>query len=146
MLSVVEATSRSPASRCTSGASATVKGRSTRRTVSRVGRSCMAPTSLVLVPISTRRQRDVSNTALPEKRATIADLLKARSGVYHPAVAETEWMKARRPARGSHLPGAIWYYNNWDFNALGTIFEPASGTHIYTEVRSQWSVETGLYS
>src|SRR5919108_6392991 len=42
MLSVVEATSRSPASRCTSGASATVKGRSTRRTVSRVGRSCMA--------------------------------------------------------------------------------------------------------
>jgi len=47
-----------------------------------------------------------------EKRATIADLLKARSGVYHPAVAETEWMKARRPARGSHLPGTFWYYNN----------------------------------
>jgi CubicO group peptidase (beta-lactamase class C family) len=70
-----------------------------------------------------------------EKRATIADLLKARSGVYHPAVAETEWMKARRPARGSHLPGTFWYYNNWDFNALGTIFEQATGTPIYTEFK-----------
>jgi len=70
-----------------------------------------------------------------EKRATIADLLKARSGVYHPAVAETEWMKARRPARGSHFPGTFWYYNNWDFNALGTIFEQASGAHIYIEFK-----------
>src|SRR5262245_15155017 len=70
-----------------------------------------------------------------EKRATITDLLKARSGVYHPAVAETEWMKARRPARGSHFPCTFWYYNNWDFNALGTIFEQTSGTHIYTEFK-----------
>ena len=31
-------------------------------------------------------------------------------------------------------------------NNVGTIFGQASGTHIYTEVRSQWSVETGLYS
>lgn len=48
---------------------------------------------------------------------------------------KTEGMKARRPARGSHRPGTFWYYNNWDFNALGTIFEQASGTHIYTEFK-----------
>jgi CubicO group peptidase (beta-lactamase class C family) len=32
-------------------------------------------------------------------------------------------MKAIRPERGSHAPGTFWYYNNWDFNALGTIFD-----------------------
>ena len=29
--------------------------------------------------------------------------------------------------RSSHPPGTFWYYNNWDFNALGTIFEKATG-------------------
>lgn len=57
-----------------------------------------------------------------EKQATIRHLLQARSGVYHPAVYETPAMKSRRPERGSHLPGTNWYYNNWDFNALGAIF------------------------
>ena len=32
-------------------------------------------------------------------------------------------MKRRRPSRGVFLPGERWYYNNWDFNVLGTIFE-----------------------
>ena len=42
-------------------------------------------------------------------------------------------MKALRPARGSHAPGTFWYYNNWDFNALGTIFDQLSGEKdIYT--------------
>ena len=46
-------------------------------------------------------------------------------------VAEMDKMKARRPARGSHAPGTFWYYNNWDFNALGTIFEQRTGIGIY---------------
>jgi len=62
-----------------------------------------------------------------EKRATVADLLKARSGVYIPAAGESSDMKALRPERGSHLPGTFWYYNNWDFNALGTIFDQETG-------------------
>ncbi len=66
-----------------------------------------------------------------EKRATVLDLLKARSGVYHPALYETPWMKAMRPPRGSHPPGTFWYYNNWDFNALGTIFERQTGTKLF---------------
>ena len=37
--------------------------------------------------------------------------------------AETPAMKAARPERGSHAPGTFWYYNNWDFNVLGTVFE-----------------------
>ncbi len=66
-----------------------------------------------------------------EKQATVEHLLQARSGVYHEAVAEMDKMKARRPARGSHAPGTFWYYNNWDFNALGTIFEQRTGVDIY---------------
>jgi len=62
-----------------------------------------------------------------EKEATIADLLKARSGIYLPALGESPIMKAERPHRGSHAPGTFWYYNNWDFNALGTIFDGETG-------------------
>ena len=67
-----------------------------------------------------------------EKQATVRDLLEARSGVYIPAAAESEPMKARRPARGSHSPGTFWYYNNWDFNALGAIYEQLTGRSIFT--------------
>ena len=42
-------------------------------------------------------------------------------------------MKAMRPRRQSHPPGTYWYYNNWDFNALGTIFEQETGTKIFKE-------------
>lgn len=65
-----------------------------------------------------------------EKQSRIVDLLRARSGVYHPAYMETESMKKNRPARGSHAPGTFWYYNNWDFNVLGTIFEKKTGLKI----------------
>lgn len=66
-----------------------------------------------------------------EKQATVRMLLEARSGIYHPALYETPGMAAKRPARGSHAPGTFWYYNNWDFNALGTIYEHAAGIGIY---------------
>jgi CubicO group peptidase (beta-lactamase class C family) len=66
-----------------------------------------------------------------EKTATVRMLLQARSGIYHPALYETSAMAAARPARGSHAPGTFWYYNNWDFNVLGTIYEHATGTGIY---------------
>src|SRR5258706_965191 len=58
-----------------------------------------------------------------EKEARVFDLLTARSGVYHPASAETPSMIGNRPERGSHKPGTHWHYNNWDFNTLHTIFE-----------------------
>jgi CubicO group peptidase (beta-lactamase class C family) len=62
-----------------------------------------------------------------EKQASVRQLLMARSGVYHPAAYETQEEKRLRPARGAHAPGTYWYYNNWDFNALGAIYEKATG-------------------
>ena len=66
-----------------------------------------------------------------EKTATVGDLLKARSGVYHAALYESPEMAALRPARFSHKPGTFWYYNNWDFNALGAIYEHAVRSSIF---------------
>lgn len=58
-----------------------------------------------------------------EKTCTIRDLLMSRSGIYIEASGETQEMKDARPKRGQHKPGEFFYYNNWGFNVLGTIFE-----------------------
>jgi CubicO group peptidase (beta-lactamase class C family) len=69
-----------------------------------------------------------------EKESRISDLLKSRSGVYHLAAYEGEREKL---ARGSHKPGAHWFYNNWDFNTLLTIFEQETGTRFFEEFRRE---------
>jgi hypothetical protein len=79
-----------------------------------------------------------------EKQATVKQLLQSRSGVYHKAAAETQEMKNSRPARGSHAPGTFFYYNNWDFNALGTIFEQETGTKIFEEFKSRIADPIGM--
>jgi CubicO group peptidase (beta-lactamase class C family) len=66
-----------------------------------------------------------------EKQATVLQLLEARSGVYHAAAYETKGMLEQKPARGSHAPGTFWYYNNWDFNTLGYIYEQAADSKIF---------------
>lgn len=70
---------------------------------------------------------DLQPLSAAEKGARLADLLAARSGVYHPSAKEPADMRAERPARGSQAPGASFFYNNWDFNVLGTLFERATG-------------------
>ncbi|HET9399612.1 MAG TPA: serine hydrolase [Candidatus Acidoferrales bacterium] len=66
-----------------------------------------------------------------EKQATIRDLLMARSGVYHIAQGEAASMAAARPKRFSHAHGTFWYYNNWDFNVLGTLFNQLTKTSLF---------------
>lgn len=79
-----------------------------------------------------------------EKSATIRDLLKSRSGVYHEAAGESRSMMERRPVRGSHLPGMYYYYNNWDFNVLGTIFEQQTGEKIFEAFNREIAAPTGM--
>lgn len=79
-----------------------------------------------------------------EKRATVADLLKARSGVYLPAAYESAAMASARPARGSHEPGAHWYYNNWDFNVLGTIYNRQTGSDLFESFASKIAAPLGM--
>jgi len=70
-----------------------------------------------------------------EKKATIWDCLKARSGVYHTALYESAGMKALKPERHTQRPGTHWYYNNWDFNVLATIFELLTGKKVFEALK-----------
>jgi CubicO group peptidase (beta-lactamase class C family) len=79
-----------------------------------------------------------------EKTATVGDLLKARSGIYHSALFETPDMTAKRPARYSHKPGTFWYYNNWDFNALGAIYEHAVRHSIFDAIEHEIARPVGM--
>ena len=63
-----------------------------------------------------------------EKRARILDLLKARSGVFHPAAYAG---RTDSQPRGSQGPGRYFAYNNWDFNTLVTILEQETGEKVF---------------
>jgi CubicO group peptidase (beta-lactamase class C family) len=81
-----------------------------------------------------------------EKQAAIRDLITSTSGVYHIAAAELSgvgWIE-NRPKRGSHAPGTFFWYNNWDFNAAGTIFEQETGTKIFEEFKRKIADPIGM--
>jgi CubicO group peptidase (beta-lactamase class C family) len=86
-----------------------------------------------------------------EKRARILDLLKARSGVFHPAAyaGRTD----SRP-RGSEGPGRYFAYNNWDFNTAATILKQETGADVFEAFdeyfgqplqMEDWRVSDGYY-
>jgi CubicO group peptidase (beta-lactamase class C family) len=81
---------------------------------------------------------DVGGLLPIEKSATIADLLTARSGVYHPAASPGSDTKDT-PARGSKRPGTYFYYNNWDFNVLGAVFEKLTGKTVFAAFQSDFA-------
>jgi CubicO group peptidase (beta-lactamase class C family) len=76
-----------------------------------------------------------------EKTATVRDLLASRSGIYHPSVYD---IAQGRPARGRYPPGSFWFYNNWDFNVLGTIFELQTHENLFTAFASRIAGPLGM--
>jgi CubicO group peptidase (beta-lactamase class C family) len=79
-----------------------------------------------------------------ELGARVVDLLRARSGVYLTAAGEVDAMREARPPRGSHPPGTFWYYNNWDFNVLGTIYRTRTGEDIFQAIEDRIAKPTGM--
>lgn len=76
---------------------------------------------------------DSPNPLTPlQMTATVQHLLKSTSGINHAAAAEEGLFseKHRRLGDGENTPGTIWAYNNWDYNALTTIFEMRTGMSI----------------
>ena len=67
-----------------------------------------------------------------QKSATVTHLLESTSGINHPAAAEggLNADKNRRLGDEENQPGTVWAYNNWDYNALTTIFEKRTGLSV----------------
>ena len=78
-----------------------------------------------------------------EQEATITDLISARSGVYHEASNSGDNL-ADAPPRGSQKHGTYYLYSNWDFNALGTIFEQETSKNIYDVLESNLAILIGM--
>ena len=86
---------------------------------------------------------DIQSLSPLERSATAADLLGARSGVYHPASNPGDSL-ASAPARGSQKPGTYFLYSNWDFNALGTIFEQETKQGLYDALEKDLAIPIGM--
>jgi CubicO group peptidase (beta-lactamase class C family) len=86
---------------------------------------------------------DLGGLTESEKAATIADLLAARSGVYHRASNPGDNL-ADAPPRGSQQHGTYFLYSNWDFNTLGTIFEQETGQSIYDALARDLASPIGM--
>ncbi|HKS07105.1 MAG TPA: serine hydrolase [Gemmatimonadaceae bacterium] len=86
---------------------------------------------------------DVGGLTAQEKEATALDLIRARSGVYHAASNPGDNL-ASAPPRGSQKHGAYFLYSNWDFNALGTIFERQTGVDIYDALQRDLAEPLGM--
>ncbi|WP_299365858.1 serine hydrolase [Winogradskyella sp.] len=65
-----------------------------------------------------------------EKTATIEHLLMFKSGIYLPAQGEHDAQITDRPLRERDKPGEYFFANNFDANALGTIFMQETGMSI----------------
>jgi CubicO group peptidase (beta-lactamase class C family) len=80
----------------------------------------------------------------PERSARVRDLLSARSGVYLPAAYADASQDSERPARGSHTPNTFWFYNNWDFNTLGTIYEQSIEPSLFAAIDERLAKPIGM--
>ena len=78
---------------------------------------------------------DKPNPLTPlQQQAKVLYLLKSTSGINHPAAAEGGLMekdKHKRLGQKPNPPGTVWAYNNWDYNALTTIFIQETGLSIF---------------
>ncbi len=86
---------------------------------------------------------DVGGLLPRELDATIQDLLGARSGVYHIASYPGDFL-AEAPPRGSQPHGSYQLYSNWDFNALGAIFEQETHRNIYDAIEQEIARPIGM--
>lgn len=111
----------------------------------------------LLDPSATLEQLGIDDTrpALTpeERRATLQDVLRSRSSIFHSALYEHGSHRRGRAALAARKladperfrPGAYWTYNNWDFNVIGTIVQNAFRrplgdlftAHIATPLRMQ---------
>ncbi|SFK31907.1 CubicO group peptidase, beta-lactamase class C family [Pseudovibrio ascidiaceicola] len=67
-----------------------------------------------------------------QRQTTVRHLLHSVSGINHPAAAWGSLQADidRRLGHTENQLGTIWAYNNWDYNALTTVFENTTGSEV----------------
>jgi CubicO group peptidase (beta-lactamase class C family) len=68
-----------------------------------------------------------------QRQAKVLHLIKSISGINHPAAAAAGQQRDldKRLGRNENVPGTIWAYNNWDYNALTTVFKQRTGLSVH---------------
>jgi CubicO group peptidase (beta-lactamase class C family) len=87
---------------------------------------------------------DVGKLTAQEKSARVRDLIAARSGVYLSGAYGGVEQAAERPARGTFAPGTHWFYNNWDFNLAGVLYERFVGESLYVSFARRIAEPIGM--
>lgn len=77
-----------------------------------------------------------------ERSARVRDILTSSSGVYWPA--GSPGGDEDTPPRGSQKPGALFHYNNWDFNVAGEIFHRLTGKTVFDAFDQDLAMPLGL--
>lgn len=86
---------------------------------------------------------DLEGLTARERQATVGNLLASRSGVYHDASNDGD-DSDQAPVRGNVEPGSWFLYNNWDFNAAGSIFEQLTQQNIYDALEFELARPIGM--
>lgn len=87
---------------------------------------------------------DLSPLTPVERLAEVRHLLQSRSGIYHPAAGTDDEARNDMLPRGGVIPGSSYYYNNWDFNVAGTIYENATGQSVFDRFISDIANPIGM--
>jgi CubicO group peptidase (beta-lactamase class C family) len=77
-----------------------------------------------------------------EKLAKVKHLLSMSSGVYLDAALQPD--VGGSPSRGSFKPGVNQYYNNWDFNVLGTIYNLECRSDVFWDFKKYIADPIGM--
>ncbi len=79
-----------------------------------------------------------------ERSATIEHLLRSRSGVFVPAAYAPREQDEARPQRDRYPPGRAFFYNNWDFNVLGSILDRLGGPNLFVQFAERIAAPLGM--
>jgi CubicO group peptidase (beta-lactamase class C family) len=95
---------------------------------------------------STMRELGINDVSPPltptQETATVRDLIESRSGIYHDANYAPAMQAEDRPS--PHAPGTYWFYNNWDFNAAGAVYEKETHRSIYDAFETEIAAPLGM--
>jgi len=100
---------------------------------------------------ATLGELDIQDAPIPlspiQETAKVIHLLKSTSGINHPAVSQLGSMQRDRDlllGKEDNIPGLKWAYNNWDYNALSTIFEQETALSMEEAFRSGIAEPLGI--